>query len=68
MEDLTREMAGRFYLSATEIVPDKPYGLNMHHSIRAVKSQPGYNAIRRSKDRVGRLQSKGRCILSSNPG
>lgn len=30
--------------------------------------QPGYDAIRRSKDRVERLQIKGRCVLSSNSG
>lgn len=41
VENSTRAMAGRSYLIATEIVPDKPYALNMHHSIRAVKSPPG---------------------------
>lgn len=30
--------------------------------------QSGYDAIRKSNDKVERLQIKGRCVLSSNPG
>ncbi len=34
----------------------------------AVVRQSGYDAIRRSTNRYERLQIKGRCVLSSNPG